>query len=94
MLTHELKTWPEYFEAVWNNNKTFEVRKQDRAYNVGDTLHLKEFYYTTQKYSGREIKVKVTYMLMGGQFGVDEDFCVMGFNRVYVSDVPFHEQDF
>lgn len=40
---HELKTWPYYFEEVWNGTKTFEVRKNDRDFRVGDTLILQEY---------------------------------------------------
>jgi hypothetical protein len=43
MKTHELKTWPEYFSAVWHGLKNFEVRENDRNFLVGETLELKEF---------------------------------------------------
>lgn len=43
MPIHELKTWPKYFEAVWNGSKAFEIRKDDRAYAVADTLFLREY---------------------------------------------------
>lgn len=40
MKTHELKTWPKYFEAVRTGVKTFEIRKDDRdeRFKVGDRL--------------------------------------------------------
>lgn len=38
--THYLKTWPVYFTAAQDGSKTFEVRKNDRDYKVGDTLVL------------------------------------------------------
>jgi len=43
MKIHTLKTWPEYFEAILNGTKTFEVRKNDRNFKVGDRLDLIEF---------------------------------------------------
>lgn len=41
-MVHELKTWNEYFEAVFMGHKTFEVRKNDRDFKKGDTLILKD----------------------------------------------------
>ena len=37
---HELKCWPSQWEAVACGRKTFEVRKHDRDFAVGDVLHL------------------------------------------------------
>ena len=62
-MQHELKTWPEYFRAVKNGNKTFEIRKWDRPYKVGDTLLLREFDRITQEETGDEIEVEVMYLL-------------------------------
>lgn len=41
--THELKSWPNEFEAVRDLRKTFEVRVDDREYKVGDWLLLREW---------------------------------------------------
>lgn len=62
MKIHELKTWPEYFEAVSNGSKTFEIRKNDREFSVGDTITLKEFDPKEDKYTGHTLEVIVTYM--------------------------------
>ena len=41
-MIHELKTLPEYFEAVRKGDKTFELREDDRNFKVGDYLALNE----------------------------------------------------
>jgi len=40
MTKHTLKLNDRYFDAVANGIKTFEIRKDDRGFRVGDTLKL------------------------------------------------------
>jgi hypothetical protein len=42
-MTHELKIWPQYFARVKDGSKTFEVRENDRGFQPGDTVVLKEY---------------------------------------------------
>ena len=62
MAIHELKTWSEYFYPISNGKKQFEIRINDRDYKVGDILDLKEYNPNNDLYSGREIRVYVTYV--------------------------------
>lgn len=59
--THELKILPEYFQAVRSGNKTFEIRKNDRGYAVGDKLILRE--YENSKFTGEKEIRYVSYVL-------------------------------
>lgn len=83
-MTHALKTWPEYFEQVFQGNKTFELRKNDREFKVGDTLALQEWDNYFGAYTGRCIDVDVTYILSGGNFGIEKGYVVMGIKRVNI----------
>lgn len=65
MKVHELKTWPEFFEPIAKMEKTFELRKDDREFHVGDVLHLREW-SPSGGYMGREMAKRVTYLLGGG----------------------------
>lgn len=56
----ELKIRQEYFEAVISKEKTFEIRYDDRNFQVGDVLVLREY---EGNYTGRAAVVKVTYVL-------------------------------
>lgn len=77
-MTHELKTWPEYFRAIVSGRKTFEVRKADRFFDVGDLLILKEFDPETKEYTGKLITKEISYIFPGGQFGITLGYVVMG----------------
>jgi ribosomal protein S17 len=80
-MTHKLKTWPEYFEQVENRAKTFEIRKNDRNFNVGDILELEEFEPANKLYTGRIISVIVTYILDKQPF-VPEGYVCMAIYRL------------
>lgn len=43
MKTHNLKCDPEFFPAVVDGSKPFEIRENDRDYDVGDLLVLNEY---------------------------------------------------
>lgn len=68
---HELKTWPEYFQSVYDGVKNFEIRKNDRSFQKGDLVILKEWdpNALTEKfgYTGREIKAEIGYVLSNFQ---------------------------
>lgn len=51
---HRVKILPSYFEAQVNNSKNFEIRKNDRNYQVGDLLLLEEYNPTTSNYTGQD----------------------------------------
>lgn len=61
--THKIKIHPEYYSAKAAGLKPFEYRKNDRMYQVGDTLILQEWSPANERYTGREIECKVMYML-------------------------------
>lgn len=75
---HDLKTWPGPYAAVYHQKKSFEVRRDDRGFKVGDGLHLREWDPNTGEYTGRHCFRMVKYILSGGQFGIEAGFVVMG----------------
>jgi hypothetical protein len=81
---HRLKTWVGYFEEVKAGTKKFEVRVDDRAYEVGDQLLLRDWDPEKKKYTGEELLVKVTYILDGGMFGVEKGYVVMSIEPVKI----------
>lgn len=75
MKIHKLKTWPDYFEAVLNGEKTFEIRENDRGFQKGDIVVLEEYDPTKSLkieamgrpiedvgYTGRKIEKQISYV--------------------------------
>lgn len=61
-ITHYLKIYPEFFSAVCTGVKRAELRKNDRDYRVGDTLHLMETPRGSCHQTGEFINVKITHI--------------------------------
>jgi hypothetical protein len=80
--THRLKTWSKYFWEVVEGNKTFELRKNDRDFKVGDNLLLEDYDEKKQIYSFNTLLVKITYMLDGGNFGLEEGYVILGIKKI------------
>ena len=86
-MIHEVKCWPEYFEAVLNGTKLFELRLDDRDYRVGDTILQKEYepggrYIggegpTVAHYTLRECSNKITWILRAHPTLLRGDVCAM-----------------
>lgn len=74
-MIHTLKILPQYFEPLIMGIKTFELRKDDRNYQINDILELKE--WDGQEYTGRETIRQVTYKLKNAP-GLDADYCILG----------------
>src|SRR4051812_12689992 len=63
IMEHRVKSWPHLFEATLSGIKTHELRRaSDRDYRIGDTLRLQEFDPATERYTGREMIVRITYI--------------------------------
>lgn len=70
---HNLKTWPAPFVDTWKGEKTFEIRKFDRDYKVGDVVRLFEYYPTPNRFTGRYVRARIEYVMEPGQWGLPKD---------------------
>lgn len=75
--THELKCVLEPFQMKWDRKKLWEFRKNDRDFQVGDTLWEREYNPENNTYTGREIWEEVLYIIKGPDYGVPEGFAIM-----------------
>ena len=60
-MEHNLKIANEYFEAVNEGLKTFEIRNNDRNFKVEDIVNLEEI-DENKEYTGRKVTGKITYI--------------------------------
>lgn len=93
MTTHVLKIQTQYFNDIILGIKRFEVRKNDRNYQIGDYLELHELakeqpfaHMGSQRseinsYTGRVITVKVLYILKDFS-GLVKNYVVMTIARI------------
>ena len=88
-ITHELKIYREYADAIISGEKTWELRLNDRRYAVGDIIKF------IQVNDGRPIvdhpilkkEYKITYLLTPKMFnGLKDDWCIFSIKEVKKND--------
>lgn len=100
MKLHELKIKYEYLKEVAAGRKTFELRKNDRDYQVGDLIKfncidstkiIKKpacYTLTSDEYIRDDLLYKITYVLKDvPQYGLDADYCILAIKRVELNEV-------
>ena len=80
MTVHYLKIKPEYYKDVECGLKTFELRKNDRDFQVGDILMLIKLDDDGNE-TDQVTRVKVTYILKDcPQYGLKDGYAILGIN--------------
>ena len=89
-MKHELKVWPQFFPGLVDRSKTFEIRKNDRDFKVGDEILLKEWDPKKEDYTGYVVHAFISYISTAESFqGVTEhpilhpDYVVLGLRPSY-----------
>ena len=72
---HQIRLASMYYDDVASGRKSFELRKNDRDYHVGDRLEMMEF--NNGRHTGRNIKADIIYMLEDYS-GLEDGFCILG----------------
>lgn len=93
MTTHILKIWPEFYDLL--NVKHFEVRKNDRHFQKGDTVTLREWNRTGQHFVSlsdhtfptlwKERTFQITYVLSDFE-GIVPGYCILGLEEGQTDD--------
>jgi len=86
---HELKCWRGPFAELLAGRKTFEYRKDDRRFEVGDSLVLRQWDEVVQAYTSERVNTlhaRVTHILRASNFGVPDGFVVLSLGGVRTDD--------
>ncbi len=76
-MLHELKLSTEFFDDVSNFKKSFEIRKNDRNYKIGDILGFNEYDLDNSVYTGRSCFCYVEYVFNHSDYVID-DYVILG----------------
>jgi len=74
---HLIKLEDTYFDHVMKGDKTFELRRNDREYEYGDYLIMREHLPGDKRLTGREILCQVNYTMEGFE-GLKPGYILMG----------------
>lgn len=78
-MIHDLKTWAEPFNLVLGGRKAFELRRDDRGFEVGHDLQLREWDPYAKAYTGRELTRRITCIVRAaGPVALPEGLVVLG----------------
>lgn len=80
MKEHRLKSWQPWFNDVAEGRKTFEYRRDDRGFEVGDHLILEEYDPRIHAYGGGVCRVEVSYIMRNAP-SLPPDYCIMSIDR-------------
>lgn len=82
-VSHELKCWPAPYDALRSGEKTCEIRRDDRGFNVGDVLWLREWTAGNPgTYTGQSLRFLVTHIDRGPDWSLPMGHVVMSIRRV------------
>ena len=94
MKLHELKIKKGYLIAIEQGLKTFELRKNDRNYEVGDLIHfipveddkpieIPFTYHFRILRSPIDDVYQIIFILKDvPEYGLDKDYCILGIKRL------------
>ena len=83
MKLHILKIRPEYFGQVLYGCKTFEIRKDDRDYEVDNIIHFIDSMTGEDAVMCSNNIFRITYVLRNvPEYGLQKGYCILGIRRL------------
>ena len=82
---HKLKCWIPYFGMVQRGEKEFELRVDDRDFQIGDTLLLEEYNQYNDEYTGNTCLRVIKYYLRNDKW-LQPGVCALGLKSFISKD--------
>lgn len=84
---HDLKTVQPYFDDLALGRKTFDVRFNDRQYQAGDDVILREWDASIDSYTGRRLAATIVYVQTADPTlpGIEHPFVVLGLAAIHTA---------
>lgn len=96
MKLHELKILHKYLVEVDLGKKTFELRKNDRDYQVGDLIRFIDVREDDSTANKNQIEpnidentlYRITYVLKDVEkYGLNKDYCILAIKKLNIKEV-------
>lgn len=81
-----LKTVQPYFDLVFKGIKNFEVRKNDRNFQVGQFVLLREYNAQDDTYTGRMVMARIRYILDSADY-VKDGYTILQLEQLRTFDL-------
>jgi len=80
MKMHDLKCWPEPFRSIENGDKSCDIRKDDRGFQVGDLVTLFKYDPDSGWYCGKAVEFEISHIQRG--FGLKEGHVALSWKSI------------
>jgi Domain of unknown function (DUF3850) len=85
MTIHQVKSWSHLFDAIVSGAKAYDLRKNDRNYQIGDELVLARYDNIAGRFTGDVCKRTVSYITSSttpcavSSAVLPNEYCILGF---------------
>jgi len=84
-IRHELKVHPQYFREIKAGRKNWELRLNDRDFQLGDFLYLREYNPIEKTYTGDEIDNLEIIYILSGYYALAENHVIISFPPIIIN---------
>ena len=87
---HYLKIREEYYQAINDRRKRFELRNNDRDFHIGDLIVFTRLFSNKEQALDKRkdpvIFYQIDYVLKNvPQYGLDKDYCILTISKAFIS---------